>query len=99
MTLDQRLAMFASGNVVDVDKLERGLDFPILHIYNTEYGQIILKLHKHWEANIYMWLPHNYNNHFPTELFPEINSGSIFFKMKYKGSYLKYVFLEFTAIE
>ena len=85
--------MFASGNVVYVDKLERGLDFLILHIYKREYGQIILQLHKHWEANIYVWLTHNYINHFPTEFISEINPGSIFFKMKYE-SYLKYVFLE-----
>ena len=99
MSLDQRLAMFASGNVVDIDKLGKEVYYLILHIFRTDYGQIILRLNKHWGANIYVWLPRNYNSHFPLELIPDINSGKIFFKIKYKGSYLKYVFLEFTAIK
>ena len=68
MSLDQRLAMFASGNVFDIDKIERGMYYLILHIFRTDYGQIILKLNKHWGANIYVWLPRNYNNQLPLEL-------------------------------
>ena len=99
MSLDQRLAMFASGSVVEIEKLQRGKYYMILHIYTTEYGQLILKLHKHRGTNIYVCLPRHYNNHYPMRLISEINSGSIFFKIRYVGSYLKYAFLEFIAIE
>ena len=44
MSLDQRLAMFASGSVFEIEKLQRGKYYVILHIYTTEYGQLILKL-------------------------------------------------------
>ena len=80
MSLDQRLEMFASGNVVDIVNLEIGVYFLILHIFKTDYGQIILKLHNHLGNNIYVWLPRNYNNHFPLELISDINSGKIFFQ-------------------
>ena len=68
LQVDQRLAMSATGNVVGDDKLEREREFHILYIYKTEYGQIILKLPKNWETDIYVWPPHSYSNHFSSEL-------------------------------
>ena len=99
MSLDQRLEMFAGGNVVDIDKLEKERYFFILHIYSTDYGQFILKLYRHWGKEIYVWLPRNYNYDFPRGLISDINSGSTFLRIRYVGSYLKYPFLEFCAIE
>ena len=98
MSLDQRLAMFVAGNVVDFEEL-RGKYYMILHIFHTEYGQLILKLHIRFGKDVYIWLPRTYNNNFPRGLISAINSGSIFFKIRYMGSYLKYHFLEFLAIE
>ena len=99
MSLDQRLAMFASGNVVDIDRLEKGEYYLILHIYLTNYGLRILKLNRQWGTSIHVWLPSNYNHHFPSEVIAHINCGNLFLRMRYKGSYLRYVFLEFCAIE
>jgi len=71
----------------------------ILHIFQTDYGQIILKLYIGLDTHVYVWLPRTYNNHFPKGLIDVINSGDIIFKIRYMGSYLKYRFLEFLAIE
>ena len=99
MSLDQRLAMFAAGKVIEFDALQRGIFYMILHIFETDYGQIILKLYIDLDTHVYVWLPRTYNNHFPKGLIDVINSGDIIFKMRYMGSYLKYCFLEFVAIE
>ena len=99
MSLDQQLEMFSGGNVVDIVNLEIGVYSLILKVFKTDYGQIILKLHNHWASNIYVWLPRNYNHHFPSEIISHINSENVFLRIKYVGSYLKYVFLEFHVIE
>ena len=80
MSLDQRLAMFASGKVVEFEDLQRGKYYLILHIFQTEYGQLILNLHICFDTHVYVWLPRTYKNNFPRGLISEINSGSIFSK-------------------
>jgi len=99
MSLDQRLDMFAEGKVIEFDALRRGVFYNILHIFETSYGQIILKLFIAFDNHKYVWLPRTYNNLFPKGLIDVINAGEIIFKMRYLGSYLKYCFLEFMSSE
>jgi len=91
--------MFAAGKVIEIEDLQRGIFYMILHIFQTEYGQLILKLYVGLDIHVYVWLTRTYNNNFPKGLIDVINSGSIFFKIRYVGSYLKYPFLDFLAIE
>ena len=82
------LVLQASGNVIEVDDLRKGMAYLILHIHIAQFTkQIILKLEdgsKREKENLFVYLPVSHrsgNRPFSNPLIFNINSKQEYFKL------------------